>query len=227
MSTSKHDKAGDKLIEKVVFINRTAKVVKGGRSFSFSAICVVGDGKGKVGHGLGKANQVPDAIRKGIENASKAMQKVAITETSIPHEIDGKFGAGKVMLKPASAGTGVIAGGAVRAVLEAAGVHNMMTKCLGSNNPHNLGKATINGLLRLKSAEQLAARPGKTVAEKVGVYLEITSGVIDKSILMALCGKRCLVLTNGGMIEHSMKRIGDYVEKSGIDLSVSVVDGIT
>ncbi len=165
MSNFKNDKAGDQLIEKVVFINRTAKVVKGGRRFSFSAICVVGDGKGKVGHGLGKANQVPDAIRKGIENASKAMQKVAITETSIPHEIDGKFGAGKVMLKPASAGTGVIAGGAVRAVLEAAGVHNILTKCLGSNNPHNLVKATINGLLRLKSAEQIAARRGKTVEE--------------------------------------------------------------
>ncbi len=165
MSNFKTDKAGDQLIEKVVFINRTAKVVKGGRRFSFSAICVVGDGKGKVGHGLGKANQVPDAIRKGIENASKAMQKVAITETSIPHEIDGKFGAGKVMLKPASAGTGVIAGGAVRAVLEAAGVHNILTKCLGSNNPHNLVKATINGLLRLKSAEQIAARRGKTVEE--------------------------------------------------------------
>ena len=165
MSNFRNDKAGDQLIEKVVFINRTAKVVKGGRRFSFSAICVVGDGKGKVGQGLGKANQVPDAIRKGIENASKAMQKVAITETSIPHEIDGKFGAGKVMLKPASAGTGVIAGGAVRAVLEAAGVHNILTKCLGSNNPHNLVKATIDGLQRLRSAEQIAARRGKTVEE--------------------------------------------------------------
>ena len=165
MPNYKNDKAGDQLIEKVVFINRTAKVVKGGRRFSFSAICVVGDGKGKVGHGLGKANQVPDAIRKGIENASKDMQRVSITETSIPHEIDGKFGAGKVMLKPASAGTGVIAGGAVRAVLEAAGVHNILTKCLGSHNPHNLVKATINGLQRLRSAEQIAARRGKTVEE--------------------------------------------------------------
>jgi small subunit ribosomal protein S5 len=165
LSNFKNDKAGDQLIEKVVFINRTAKVVKGGRRFSFSAICVVGDGKGKVGQGLGKANQVPDAIRKGIENASKDMRKVAITETSIPHAIDGKFGAGKVMLKPASAGTGVIAGGAVRAVLEAAGVHNILTKCLGSNNPHNLVKATIDGLMRLKSAEQIASRRNMTVEE--------------------------------------------------------------
>ena len=165
MSNFRNDKAGDQLIEKVVFINRTAKVVKGGRRFSFSAICVVGDGKGKVGQGLGKANQVPDAIRKGIENASKDMQKVAITEITIPHEIDGKFGAGKVMLKPASAGTGVIAGGAVRAVLEAAGVHNILTKCLGSNNPHNLVKVTIDGLRRLRSAEQIAARRNKTVEE--------------------------------------------------------------
>jgi len=161
----KKDNIESEFIEKVVFINRTAKVVKGGRRFSFSAICVVGDGNGRVGQGLGKANQVPEAIRKGIEKARKDMKKVSITDTSIPHEIHGKFGAGRVMLKPASAGTGVIAGGAVRAVLEAAGVNNILTKCIGSHNPHNLVKATIDGLRCLRTAEQVAAMRGKTVEE--------------------------------------------------------------
>ncbi len=153
----------DEFIEKIVFINRTAKVVKGGRRFSFSAICVVGDGKGKVGYGLGKANQVPEAIRKGIEKARKDMGSVSITDYSIPHEIKGKYGAGLVLLKPASEGTGVIAGGAVRAVLEAAGVQNILTKCIGSHNPHNLVKATLDGLRRLRSVEQIAALRNKSV----------------------------------------------------------------
>jgi small subunit ribosomal protein S5 len=126
---------------------------------------VIGDGKGKVGYGLGKANQVPEAIRKGVERARKDMQQVSLTETSIPHQVIGKYGAGSVLLKPASAGTGVIAGGGVRAVLEAAGVQNVLTKCLGSHNPHNLVKATLEGLRNLKSPERIAALRGISVEE--------------------------------------------------------------
>lgn len=165
MANFKKDKMDDQLIEKIVFINRVAKVVKGGRRFSFSAIVVVGDGNGSVGFGLGKANQVPEAIRKGVERARKDMQQVSITDVSIPHEINGKYGAGKVMLKPAGAGTGVIAGGAVRAVLEAAGVQNILTKCLGSHNPHNLVKATLDGLRRLRTVEYIADIRGLSVDE--------------------------------------------------------------
>jgi small subunit ribosomal protein S5 len=161
---SKDDSASE-LIEKIVFINRVAKVVKGGRRFSFSAIVVIGDGKGKVGYGLGKANQVPEAIRKGVERARKDMQHVSLTTASIPHQIIGKYGAGSVLLKPASEGTGGIAGGGVRAVLEAAGVQNVLTKCLGSHNPHNLVKATLDGLRKLRSAERIAALRGISAEE--------------------------------------------------------------
>lgn len=156
------------MIERVVYLNRVSKTVKGGRVMKFSALVVVGDGKGTVGYGLGKAAEVSEAILKGIANAKKNLQKVTLSGTTIPHEVIGVYGAGKVLLKPAVVGTGVIAGGAVRAVMEAVGISNIRAKCLRSNNPQNVVKATMQGLLSLRGPEEVARIRGKSVEEIVG-----------------------------------------------------------
>ena len=161
-------KDAPEFIEKVVYLNRVSKTVKGGRVMKFSALVVVGDGKGTVGYGLGKAAEVSEAILKGIADAKKNMVKVSLADTTIPHDVIGIFGAGTVLLKPAPEGTGVIAGGAVRAVMEAVGIKNICAKCLRSNNPQNVVKATMEGLKSLRTPEQVAAVRGKTVEEIVG-----------------------------------------------------------
>ena len=160
--------APSEFIEKVVSLNRVSKTVKGGRVAKFAALCVVGDGKGRVGFGMGKANEVSEAIRKGLEDAKKNICTITLQGTTIPHEVTGEFGAGRVLLKPAPEGTGVIAGGAVRAVVEAAGIKNIRTKCLRTNNPANVVAATMEGLKSLRNAAQVAAVRGKTPEEIQG-----------------------------------------------------------
>ena len=165
---ARFEREPSEFIEKLVFLNRVSKTVKGGRVAKFSALMVVGDEKGRVGFGLGKAAEVPEAIRKGIEDAKKNMITVSLSGTTIPHEVTGEFGAGRVMMKPASEGTGIIAGGPVRAVMEAAGIKDIRAKCLRSNNPQNVVSATFEGLKALRTPEEVARIRGKNVDEIVG-----------------------------------------------------------
>ena len=165
---ARFEREPSEFIEKVVYTNRVSKTVKGGRVMKFSALMVVGDGKGKVGFGMGKAAEVPEAIRKGIEDAKKNMINVSLSGTTIPHEVIGEFGAGRVLMKPAAEGTGIIAGGPVRAVMEAAGIKDIRSKCLRSNNPNNVVNATFEGLKALRTPEEVARTRGKSVEEILG-----------------------------------------------------------
>ena len=165
---ARFEREPSEFVEKLVSLNRVSKTVKGGRIFKFAALMVVGDEKGRVGFGLGKAAEVPEAIRKGIEDAKKNMITVSLSGTTIPHEVIGEFGAGRVLMKPAAPGTGVIAGGAVRAVVEAAGIKDIRTKCLRSNNPNNVVAAAFQGLKNMRSPEEVARIRGKSVEEIVG-----------------------------------------------------------
>ena len=166
----RHEEEDSGLIEKLLYVNRVAKVVKGGRRFSFSAIVVVGDGEGQVGIGHGKAKEVPEAIRKATERAKRDMMNIPLVARTIPHEVSGRYGAGSVLLKPASKGTGVIAGPVVRAMMEAAGVHDVLTKCLRSSNPHNLSKSVMNAFTKLESPEQYSVRTEQPVEKIKGAY---------------------------------------------------------
>lgn len=168
MASTEQRTDGDDLLEKLITVNRVAKVVKGGRQFGFAALTVVGDGKGKIGFGMGKSKEVPVAIQKAMEKARRNMQTVEIKNGTLQHEITAEFGAAKVFMKPASEGTGIIAGGAMRAVFEVVGVHNVLAKCIGTNNPVNVVRATLNGLVGMNSPESVAAKRGKTVEEILG-----------------------------------------------------------
>lgn len=174
----REEEEGSNLIEKVIFINRVAKVVKGGRRFSFSAIVVVGNGEGEVGYGMGKANEVPEAIRKATEKARKTMRSYPLVGGTLPHIIQGHYGAGNVLLKPASPGTGVIAGPAVRSIMDALGVQDVLTKCIGTTNPHNVVRATFDGLNAMESAEQYAKRTGQDLETVYANYtVHLTAAV--------------------------------------------------